>query len=398
MVGRRTATPVATPFTFAPDITIFVRHSSDCPHKEDENYRLCRCRKHLRWSHGRQQHRISAKTRSWSEAEKVKKQIEAQFGVNLDGTPVGPADPVVNGPGSRNTIKRAIEVFLASKRNQGLNEGVTKKYQRELERLQNFLGQRSKFFPNEIGLADLEEFRSEWEQVYPSSTTRQKVQERLRGFLRYCYEAKWIERVPRLSPIKVDEPPTLPLSEKEYEKLLKKIPDEFADSDKARKVRALVQLMRHSGLAIRDAVTLERDEIQRDSKKKIYRIVTNRQKTGTHVSVPIPDDVASEVLAVLNGNARYVFWNSGNGKETTAVTNWQHHLRRLFRAAGFPEGHPHQLRDTFAVDLLQKGVPLEEVSKLLGHESIKTTEKSYAKWVQARQDRLDSLVIATWNQ
>jgi site-specific recombinase XerD len=48
------------------------------------------------------------------------------------------------------------------------------------------------------------------------------------------------------------------------------------------------------------------------------------------------------------------------------------------------------------VDLLQKGVPLEEVSKLLGHESIKTTEKHYAKWVKGRQDRLDSLVKATW--
>jgi site-specific recombinase XerD len=48
------------------------------------------------------------------------------------------------------------------------------------------------------------------------------------------------------------------------------------------------------------------------------------------------------------------------------------------------------------VDLLEKGVPLEEVSKLLGHESIKTTEKSYAKWVQGRQDRLDALVTATW--
>ena len=30
------------------------------------------------------------------------------------------------------------------------------------------------------------------------------------------------------------------------------------------------------------------------------------------------------------------------------------------------------------------------------HESIKTTEKSYARWVKGRQDRLDSLVMATW--
>jgi site-specific recombinase XerD len=47
------------------------------------------------------------------------------------------------------------------------------------------------------------------------------------------------------------------------------------------------------------------------------------------------------------------------------------------------------------VDLLQKGVPLEHVSKLLGHRSVTTTERHYAKWVKGRQDRLDMLVSAT---
>jgi integrase len=157
--------------------------------------------------------------------------------------------------------------------------------------------------------------------------------------------------------------------------------------------------MRFSGLAIRDAVTLERDELVKDEKGGLYRIVTSRQKTGTHVSVPIPPDVAEEVLAAmkLNDHARYIFWNTGTGKPQTAVTNWQHDLRQVFRAAKQPDGHPHQLRDTFAVSLLQKGVPLEEVSKLLGHESIKTTERYYAKWVKARQDRLDTLVVGTWD-
>lgn len=44
--------------------------------------------------------------------------------------------------------------------------------------------------------------------------------------------------------------------------------------------------------------------------------------------------------------------------------------------------------------LVRQGVLLEEVSKLLGHESIKTTERHYAKWVKGRQDRLDALVSA----
>jgi site-specific recombinase XerD len=47
----------------------------------------------------------------------------------------------------------------------------------------------------------------------------------------------------------------------------------------------------------------------------------------------------------------------------------------------------HRLHDTFAVDLLEKGVPLEEVSKLLGHESIKTTEGHCSKWMKG---------LATW--
>jgi hypothetical protein len=41
-------------------------------------------------------------------------------------------------------------------------------------------------------------------------------------------------------------------------------------------------------------------------------------------------------------------------------------------------------------------MPLEEVNKLLGHESIKTTERSYAKWIKGQQDRLNKLVTATW--
>lgn len=42
------------------------------------------------------------------------------------------------------------------------------------------------------------------------------------------------------------------------------------------------------------------------------------------------------------------------------------------------EAHPHMFRDTFAVELLLSGVPMEDVSILLGHTSIKTTEGSYA--------------------
>ncbi len=53
----------------APLITIFVRHSEDCKFKDDELYKRCACRKHLRWTVNGQQQRRKAGTRSWAEVD-----------------------------------------------------------------------------------------------------------------------------------------------------------------------------------------------------------------------------------------------------------------------------------------------------------------------------------------
>jgi len=372
----------------APLITIFVRHSADCKYAGDEFSKRCNCRKHFRWTQNGVQHRQKAGTRSWAEAEEQKRRLEDQLTGRVPSEVTSEA----------RTIADAIEVFKADKKNQGITEDVLNKYARELTRLRIFAEAQKAFTVAGLSRELLIDYQAEWETLYPSSNTRQMVQARLKNFLRFCFDSKWLDRVPRLSSIRAEEAPTLPLTSKEYARLLKTIAGSFPDSTKAARVRALIQLMRFSGLAIRDAVTLRRDEIIRDHSKKLYRIVTARQKTGTHVSVPIPPAVAQELLGVINGNPVYVFW-TGNGEERTAVSHWQDDFRKLFKDAEITsEGNmvSHRLRDTFAVDLLEKGVPLEEVSKLLGHESIKTTERSYAKWVKGRQDRLDSLVTGTW--
>ena len=54
------------------------------------------------------------------------------------------------------------------------------------------------------------------------------------------------------------------------------------------------------------------------------------------------------------------------------------------------------LRDTFAVEMLLAGVPIDQVSMLLGHSSVKITEKHYSPWVKARQDQLAASVRNAW--
>jgi len=290
-------------------------------------------------------------------------------------------------------LSEAIKTFDDNKAAQGIKPRVRSMYARELKRLREFSEARGLFtVAQALTIDNLVALRGTWAAVYKSSVSRSVVQKHLNHFLRFCYNAGWTSRVPKLSPIKVDAPETQPLTEAEYAAIL---------AAATGKIRVLIQLMRWSGLAVRDASTLKRSDLILDAEKNVYKIIRTRTKTGTPLYIPIPADVAKEVLTVLNGHPVYIFWD----RQTATSSEYRHAgymgegIKKAFDVAGVvSEGHmiSHRLRSTFAVDLLQKGVPLEHVSKLLGHKSVTTTERHYAKWVKGRQDRLDSLVTDSW--
>jgi integrase len=117
-------------------------------------------------------------------------------------------------------------------------------------------------------------------------------------------------------------------------------------------------------------------------------------KTGTIVSVPVPDAIPEVISQVENKYGQFLFW-TGNGNLKSCVTDWQRTLKRLFKIATV-EGHAHRFRDTFAVNLLSRGVSLENVAVLLGHQNVRITWKHYAPWVRSRQDALYAEVRRTF--
>jgi len=375
----------------------------------DRSYRRCQCPIHVEGMIGGTMVRRGLKTSNWQRASQQIAEAEAR------GTWEGPEPrPQTQGP----AIEGAIAGFLTDARSR-LRPPTVKKYEVLLKRervtgpgrfdltkhsptLSEFAASRALQLLAELNVEMMREFRQYWKDGHLAAT---KKLERLRSFFGYCVDNGWIDKNPATA-VKVPEPteqeqcPTLPFEDDELRRIYDGLPKYIAeraksgrgratDSDHLHRFEVLIRLMEHSGLAIGDATRLDTSHVTED------RLFLRRMKTGTRVYVPLPPFVIEALQGLKPYQGRYYFW-TGEGNVDTAVGNYRRTLRRLCEEVKVPDGHPHRFRDTFAVRLLREGVPLERVSKLLGHRSIKITEQHYWPWVQSLQTQLEEDIRRAW--
>jgi integrase len=399
-------------------IDVYVRHTAACP-KRDEGkaYKRCRCPK---WFYGDipgqgPRSRVSAKSRSWEKAEQEARRLEG-------GDPLS----AVRNEDTRVTIATAVTEYLQASADQGIASDTKLKKTRTFQAtdqekapekkptkrkvspsLLGWCKDRGFTYLEELGTREMTQWRSTWEM---KPLARSKRQGMVCGFFYFCKRQGWIKKNPMLDigAIKVTDKPTDYFPQSEFDAIVDATyiyrGSRWGENDTrfGERLRILTLLMRWSGLAIRDAVTLRRDRLGSDDSIFLYRA-----KTGHPVRVLLPPDVATALRNIPPGNAArpdYFLW-SGVGLPKSAVADWQRSYRRLFKLAKLPidpetrkskRAHPHMFRDTFAIEMLLSGATLEQVQMLLGHKSIKTTEKSYAPWVKARQEMLDDTVKKAW--
>lgn len=376
-----------------PLIHIYVRHSRDCAYRGDDGWKRCTCWKWVRWRERGRLRRAPTKSRTWAGAERYKDRVESGFDTAQQGQSV-PSAPL--------TVEQAIELFKTKKASKA--KATLTKYRQTLGRLQEFCNQASRYYITAITESDMQKFKGSFTGT---PFTRRNHQERLRSFFRFCCTSNDI-RLPfnptaQLESVDLsDEEPTPPFSAKEYANILATVPNATVGLTQRQQVRihGMIVAMREIGLSIQDAAILERDSIHKTTVrgKPCYRVIIKRSKTGTPINNAIENWVGRELLkSVPNGNSRYVFW-SGNGQPESAVKYWHKLFKKLFDATGIPDAHPHRFRDTFAVAMLERGVPLRAVSRALGHKSEAVTQRHYAKWTIEQQERMDDYIVATWTK
>lgn len=366
------------------NLSLYRRHTSACPHRtKGQNYTKCSC---PIWCDGElngRRFRKSVGLRDWARAVKrIEKWETAPAKATKDYTLAG-----------------AIESYLGDCRARRLKTSTITSYRKTLDHLLAFCESRSRLNIASLDLALLTDFRAgrtvapktEGEphcQISPS--TSGKELETLRAFCAFALKRGWIDSnfAKDLDAPLEDGPPTLPFTGDEVNRILEacgKWGDKNPNTrEQTRaKARGLVLVMLYSGLRISDVVQLRRRAVDLTTGKLLLRVM----KTGAPLYVRLGEP-AMDALKALPEKGEYFFWN-GTSALSTAIGLARRTIARLLVNAGV-DGHPHRFRDTFSVELLSKGEELRTVQLLLGHTSIKTTEKHYAPYVESFQRILDA--------
>jgi site-specific recombinase XerD len=395
-------------------VTVYKRHSADCKHKDDRDYAKCGCRLMLEGTastpaeiqavasvfpgfskQGR--FRLSADTRNRAVAAEKARTIERRALDILSGI-VPPAEMI--------TVKKAAETFMAAKRNAGLEEPTIQKLQKTTDRIEEFCVSAGITNLADVNLTHLTSW--EWKRYFKTTHSLITNQERVKSFFRYFHNAGVIAKNPAAAwaRIKGKTAQAVGFTPPEYNHVLAAIPNAGFSSAMEQRIRALIELMRHGGLAIIDAATLERTNILRNGDD--YRIqLSSRQKTVKKaqrqaIDNAIPQHVGEALLAVANGNPRYVFWNGGKSGEGTdeekreSVKYWQKAIRTVLDNAGFAKATSHRFRHTLAIEMIRHGATFEDVAAALGN-TVGVVAKFYShEWSKVRQGKTDDAIKATW--
>jgi integrase/recombinase XerD len=366
---------------------LFRRHQKSCQHHGVTGWRLftgCNCPvwidQRVVSTDGRRRDLRSLGTRDWAEALNLAKDNRyARIASDVK------AANDARDREARKPLDAAFDAYFIDCQARGLRESTIQVYHQARRYLMDFVGVSR--FADELTLDTMTNFRAKLANGGLRSSTISKFFDSLKPFFHFCRRRDWMKRDP-LDGLKIPRgqvQPTLPFSADEVCRIIAATDGLGTDGRTRLRAKALVLTLLYSGLRISDVAGLERRRLDATGRLLLYQ-----QKTTEPVTMMLNHAAAEALRALPAENEQHFFW-SGRGKLSTCIASLSGTLETLFKHARIEgRAHPHRFRDTFAVRLLEQGTPIRVVSQLLGHTSVRTTEKHYAPFSRGQQDLLDA--------
>lgn len=252
-----------------------------------------------------------------------------------------------------------MDTFLNAKRVEGLAEKTIKRYQRELAKLVQFTGLPM----GKIKVGDIRNYLTAEKDRGLADRSLHGARDIFSSCFGWLHREGLISRNPcgNIKGIKYADKIRVPFSETDIE-LMKEACDCIRD-------RTIIAFLLSTGARISEVCALNRDDIDFHEMECVVMGKGSKERT-----VYI-DDVAGMMLKRYlksrtdGGQALFV----GRLSERLTDNGIRKILKRVEAASGVENIHPHRFRRTLATSLINRGMSIQEVARILGHSKIDTT-------------------------
>ena len=257
---------------------------------------------------------------------------------------------------------KLITLFISAKRIEGCSEKTLKYYQNTIEMMISSIKKGIRHILTE----DLRRYLTDYQNKKNSSrVTIDNIRRILSSFYSWLEDENYIIKSPvrRIHKIKTAQNIKETFSDEELEQM----------RDNTEKIRdlAIIDMLASTGMRIGEMVLLNRDDIDFVERECIVfgkgnkeRIVYFDARTKLHLKEYL--DSRTD-----DNPALFVSLKSPYGR--MHINGIEHRLRDMGKQLNIHKVHPHKFRRTLATMAIDKGMPIEQLQRLLGHQRIDTT-------------------------
>lgn len=262
----------------------------------------------------------------------------------------------------QNTDDRIVEKFLAAKRVEGCSDKSMHYYQSTLSNALRKVGKDVKHITTD----DLRTYLDEYQQTSGASrVTVDNIRRILSSFFSWLEDESYIIKSPvrRIHKVKTGKT----VKETYTDEALERMRD-YCDTSRD---LAIIDILASTGMRVGELVKLNRNDIDFQNRECVVTGKGNKQRkvyfdarTKIHLQNYLSeraDDNEALFVTLLSPYNRL------------QISGVEIRLRQLGRELNIHKVHPHKFRRTLATMAIDKGMPIEQVQHLLGHQSLDTT-------------------------
>ena len=255
-----------------------------------------------------------------------------------------------------------LNSFISAKKIEGCSDKTLAYYRNTIERLLVTLS----LAICHISTTDIRTYLSDYQEEHQSSkVTIDNMRRIFSSFFAWLEDEDYIAKSPvrRIHKVKTDSLVKEVLSDEQLEQL--------RDCCTNKRDLAIIDILASTGIRVGELVKLNREDIDFHERQCVVfgkgnkeRVVYFNARTKLHLQQYLnkrTDD----------NPALFVSLNSPHSRLT--ISGVEVRIRKLGQSLSMPKVHPHKFRRTLATMAIDKGMPIEQVQRLLGHVRIDTT-------------------------